>query len=122
MTSTNRKYFNYGYTYQTKTRNARNIEAATNTVFDLLMTSKTSKNEDVLTMALCISNETKRNITLIFLSERGSHVRLRHPSSVYISAQCQYTAIDAYTSKITILALHPSSVLVAALGPESVLA
>ena len=42
MTSKNRKLFNYGfmqYAYQTKARNPGNTEAATNPVFDLLMTS-----------------------------------------------------------------------------------
>ncbi len=40
MTSTNRIYFNYGfYAYQAKARNPGNTLAATNPVFDLLMTS-----------------------------------------------------------------------------------
>ena len=39
MTSTNRIYFNYGfYAYQAKARNPGNTVAATNPVFDLLMT------------------------------------------------------------------------------------
>ena len=53
------------YAYQTKARNPGNKVAADSPVFDLLMTSNdlewpkmTSKNENVLTMALCISNES----------------------------------------------------------------
>ena len=34
-----------------------------------------------------------QNISLIFYVNNGSHVRLRHPSCVYISAQRQYTAV-----------------------------
>ena len=32
-----------------------------------------------------------KNISLIFFVKDGSHVRLRHPSCVYITAQRQYT-------------------------------
>ena len=62
MSSTNKIYFNYGfYAYQTKARNPGNTVAATNPVFNHLMTSNDLndlKNENVLTMALCISNES----------------------------------------------------------------
>ena len=34
-----------------------------------------------------------QNISLIFYVNDGSHVRLRHPSCVYITAQRQYTAV-----------------------------
>ena len=34
-----------------------------------------------------------QNISLIFYVNDGSHVRLRHPSCVYINAQRQYTAV-----------------------------
>ena len=34
-----------------------------------------------------------QNILLIFYVNDGSHVRLRHPSCVYISAQRQYTTV-----------------------------
>jgi len=46
-------------------------------------------------------------MSLIFKAKDGSHVRLRHLSCVYITAQRQYTAVqkDAYTSEITFLAL-----------------
>ena len=53
------------YAYQTKARNPGNILAATNPVFDLLMTflrppttSNNLKIENVLTMALFISDES----------------------------------------------------------------
>ena len=37
-------YFNYGfYAYQTKARNPKNTVVATNTVFDLIMTSNDLK-------------------------------------------------------------------------------
>ena len=39
-----------------------------------------------------------------YFCENGFHVRLRHPSCVYFSAQ---SAKNAYTSKITFLALVP---------------
>ena len=35
-----------------------------------------------------------QNISLIFLSEDGSHVKLWHPSFVYFIAQRQYTAVQ----------------------------
>ena len=44
-----------------------------------------------------------QNISLIFYVKDGSHVRLPHPSCVYITAQWQYT------SEITFLALNPWS-------------
>ena len=45
MTSTNRIYFNYGlYAYQAKARNPGNTVAATNPVFDLLITSNDLNN------------------------------------------------------------------------------
>ena len=49
------------YAYQMKARDSRNTVAATNPLFDLLMTSNDLndlQNENVLTMALCISNES----------------------------------------------------------------
>ena len=56
-----------------------------------------------------------QNISLIIYVKDGSHVRLRHPSSVYITAKRQYTACstkDAYTSEITFLALNPCKYLI----------
>ena len=35
-----------------------------------------------------------QNISLILYVKDGSHVRLRHPSCVYITAQRQYTAVQ----------------------------
>ena len=37
-----------------------------------------------------------QNISLIFYVKDWSHVRLRHPSCVYISAQRQYTAVQNF--------------------------
>ncbi len=52
-----------------------------------------------------------QNISLIFYIKDGSHVRLWHPSCVYITAQRAETVHcstkDVYTSEITFLALHP---------------
>ena len=45
----------------------------------------------ILTIHIIISYD--QNISLIFYLNDGSHVRLRHPSCVYISAQRQYTAV-----------------------------
>ena len=44
-----------------------------------------------------------------YILKDGSHIRLRHLSCVYITAQRQYTAVqkNPYTSEITFLALHP---------------
>ena len=53
----------------------------------------------------------------------GSHIRLRHLSCVYITAQRQYTAVQKNpdTSEITFLALHPctdASILVYKFRPK----
>ena len=52
-----------------------------------------------------------QNISFIFFYEKdGSHVRLWHPSCVYITAQTVHCSTkDVYTSEITFLALHPCS-------------
>ena len=44
----------------------------------------------ILIIHIVVSHD--QNISLIFYVNDGSHVRLRHPSCVYISAQRQYTA------------------------------
>ena len=43
----------------------------------------------IIHMIVCF----EQNISFIFYVKDGSHVRLRHPSCVYISAQRQYTAV-----------------------------
>ena len=51
-----------------------------------------------------------QNISLIIYVKVGSHVRLPHPSCVYITAQWQYTAVQKMhtpSSEITFLALNP---------------
>ena len=49
-----------------------------------------------------------QNISSNFYVKDGSHVRLRHPSCGYITAQRQYAAVQ----KITFLALEPWSEVV----------
>ena len=58
-----------------------------------------------------------------YILKDGSHIRLRHLSCVYITAQRQYTAVqkNPYTSEITFLALHPctdASILVYKFRPK----
>ena len=46
---------------------------------------------------IIVSND--QNISLIFMLD-GSHVRLRYPSCVYITAQRQYTAVQKMRSPL----------------------
>ena len=61
----NKKVCTMAICYKSKARNPGNTVAATNPVLNFLMTSNdllepkmTSKNENVLAIALCISNES----------------------------------------------------------------
>ena len=47
-----------------------------------------------------------QNISLIFYVKDGSHVRLWHPSCVYITAQRQYTAVHKMRTPLKLHSLH----------------
>ena len=51
-----------------------------------------------------------QNISLIFLCEKWiPHVRLWHPSCVYITVQRQYTAVQKMCTLLKLLSLHYTS-------------
>ncbi len=62
---------------------------------ELIIKFKQKLNIDEISIILIIDIiiSYDQNISLIFYVNDGSHVRLRHPSCVYISAQRQYTAV-----------------------------
>ena len=79
-----------------------------NRCISVRLVSEEVKALNLITLIIHIIVSYDQNISLIFYVKDGSHVRLRHPSCVCITALRQYCSTkDVYTSETTFLALHP---------------